>query len=116
MLSLFVLPIVTAVRYLDDREDVPDVLEQGCVYVVGTTTYAKWAIFSCPCARGHRLEVDLQRSHWPHWRFSLAGGWPSLYPSIHVATEPYCHFWLSRGKVFWTPSRPRRSKASRVSR
>src|SRR5688572_10027485 len=99
--GLFAPLVVRDVVYVQDRSDVPDRPNVGVMFVVGDTTLPKWAILACPCKQGHRLEVNLQRSHWPHWRLDFVRGRPSLYPSIWVRFKPFCHFFLSEGRVFW---------------
>lgn len=48
--------------------------------------------------------VHLPAVH-PHWRLTRAERGPSLAPSIWLTVEPYCHFWLSSGRVHWVRRR-----------
>ncbi len=81
--------------------DVPDALRHDEVVVVGGQE-PKWAVFRCPCARGHRVVLDLHRSHRPHWRLDTdRAGRPSIQPSVDVQGDTRCHFLVHDGFVVW---------------
>lgn len=89
------------VKFVDSMSEVP-VRTANAIYVVGPRTTPKWAVFDCPCARGHRLTVNLMRSGYPHWIPKMADDKVSLTPSIAVTDHPcQSHFWLDRNCVRW---------------
>jgi len=94
-------PRVKAVVYVDSPMDVPDEIDRRTLVIVGSTEFQKWAMFECPCGRGHRLAINLQQGHRPSWRLDLASGSPSLFPSIDSIADRRCHFWLRNGRVRW---------------
>lgn len=90
------------VRYFASRGDVPRDESRHVIDVVESGEIQKWAIFWCPCGRGHRVELDLHPTHAPHWRLRIDGrGQPSITPSVDVQGIWACHFWLTAGRVRW---------------
>jgi Family of unknown function (DUF6527) len=92
----------TEVIYYDSVGDLPSRLSTNVLAVVGTGRQRKWAIFECPCDRGHQVRLSLQLSHRPRWRLSLRRGLPCLYPSVWVNKPNGCHFWVLDGRVLWS--------------
>jgi hypothetical protein len=97
-------PSLSHLRYVDTPVSVPDRLRPREFVVVGSSEFPKWAVFDCPCGRGHRLMLSLQRSHRPHWRLELDPHGPSLWPSVDSRTGYRCHFWVREGHVHWVPA------------
>jgi hypothetical protein len=94
-------PALADIHFVESPTDVPERLFSSDFVVVGTRERARWAIFDCPCGRGHRLMLSLQRSHRPHWRLELGPRGPSLWPSVDSVSRYRCHFWLREGHVHW---------------
>lgn len=94
-------PRYSKVAFVDSMSSVPD--EPGMtIYIVGTSKLPKWAVFDCPCERGHRLTVPLMRSVSPHWTLRVRRGRASLSPSVSVDRDPCTsHFWLRDNRVEW---------------
>src|SRR5207302_1613338 len=80
--------------FYQSHSEVPSVLGKRTLAVVGKHDYWKWAIFLCPCGRGHRIDVNLQRHHDPHWTISLGAWGPTLAPSVDYRGDFRCHFYL----------------------
>ena len=92
------------VRRFASRAEVPRDGSRRQVALVQSGEIQKWALFWCPCGRGHRIELNLDSSHSPHWRLHLDGrGRPSISPSVDVRDAWGCHFWLTDGRVRWCP-------------
>jgi len=98
-------PRLKQVAYYASRSDVPVQVPRQTLTVVGTEASPKWAIFECPCGRGHQLVVNLSPVRTPHWRLTTGRRGPSLYPSIDYEDVHRCHFWLRGGSVEWAPVR-----------
>ena len=98
-------PRIDNVIYVAGPTDVPDNIDRHTLVVVGSHEFQKWAMLECPCGRGHRLAVSLQRSHRPSWRLTVGAAGPSLFPSIDSRRKRRCHFWLRDGRVRWARSR-----------
>lgn len=91
----------TCVKCVDSMIEVPERTARG-IYIVGSRESPKWAVFDCPCSRGHRLTVNLMRSRYPYWNLEMARETVSLTPSIVVTDHPcQSHFWLHRNRVRW---------------
>lgn len=75
------------------------------MYVVGPADFPKWAVMSCPCGCGERLEISLRSSHSPSWQFNSKAGRVTLYPSVWLS-EKACgsHFWVRDGRIEWVTS------------
>lgn len=86
---------------VDAADEVPDRLPRKGIILVGPADEPTWAAFDCPCGRGHRLMVNLDRTRRPAWR--LESVYPlSLRPSIdNITPQRRCHFFVSGGKITW---------------
>lgn len=89
------------VAHVSAVDEVPIALPAKGVVLVVPSADPSWAAFDCPCRRGHRLLVNLNRAHRPFWKVS--SGQPlSLYPSIDDrTTSRRCHFILRNGRIRW---------------
>lgn len=82
-------------------DEIPTHLPHKSVVLVGSPQYLKWIAFDCPCGRGHRIMVTLDRAHAPRW--TIHRGDPlTLSPSFDYRTpRQRCHFFIRDGKVLW---------------
>ena len=86
---------------VSSADEVPEHLPYGAVVLVGMPNELTWAAFDCPCRRGHRIMINLDKSRYPFW--SVRSHKPlSIYPSIDDVTLEYrCHFTIRAGNVNW---------------
>lgn len=91
----------SAVRYYRSMGNLTERLPLGQMAIVGDEQFPKWAIFYCPCGRGHQIQLSLQHSHRPHWQLRVRSGLPTLMPSVWLDKPTGCHFWIVRGRVAW---------------
>ena len=90
----------SSVTFIDSLPDVP-ANTGNVIYIVGSVSAAKWAVFNCPCLKGHKLTVNLMRSSYPRWSLKITRKKISLSPSIIVTDYPcQSHFWLRSNEVF----------------
>jgi Family of unknown function (DUF6527) len=89
------------VCHYESRVDFPEELHPRTLALVGPTEHPKWAVFECPCGRGHQLSLSLQKSHDPHWRVTENGARINLHPSVDSHQAFRCHFWIRDGRVRW---------------
>lgn len=87
-----------------ELHDVPDELDPKSIYVAGTVNVPKWAVFTCPCDRPHRVTLSLQSSHPERWRIIDQRPGPTIFPSVDVLDWRRCHFWVKKGQVRWVPA------------
>ena len=93
------------VGQVEEADEVAERLAYGQVVLVGTPGSVAWAIFDCPCRRGHRLLVNLDISRSPFWRIESTRPL-SIRPSIDdSARGRRCHFFVRRGKIKWALTR-----------
>jgi hypothetical protein len=91
---------------VSEADQIPDVLNQHEATLVRPGRVPKWLAFDCPCNRGHRILLNLDRSRWPSW--TVASEAPlSVWPSIDVEIDARrCHYLVLRGHVDWVRCRP----------
>lgn len=98
-------PYFRRTAYVEELYEVPNVLDPATMYVAGTPGAPKWVVFACPCGRGHRVVLSLQRSHRTRWRLVVDRGTPTIWPSVDVVEARRCHYWIRRGRVRWVSPR-----------
>lgn len=91
------------VIYYENQRDVPDPIPRRTITIVGTRERPKWAIFDCPCGRGHQITLSLTAAHKPSWQFEGDARAPSLRPSVDSYSPYSCHYWIRAGRVRWAP-------------
>ena len=87
---------------VDSMADVPARLpHRGAVLVIFANVTPGWLAFDCPCSRGHRVMLNLDRARYPAW--SLLDLNPlTIVPSVHDASGPTeCHYFIRGGRVMW---------------
>src|SRR4051812_28436079 len=86
-------PFYKGVVVVSSVDDVPTQLSKE-VYIVSRGGSDRWAMLTCPCGCGERLDVNLTRARWPHWRLRRHDGTISISPSLWVSEERCgSHFW-----------------------
>jgi len=105
----FERPHLRRVERVEELSDVPEYMERDVVVLAGPAARPKWAVFLCPCGRGHR--VSLQSTHWPRWQLRLDRGRPTFFPSIDVPNEDRCHFLIVNGRIRWARTSSQRSNS-----
>lgn len=90
-----------ATRNVSSMSDVPNYLGNS-VFLVGDEGRQKWAVLSCPCGCGERLQVNLMRSRLPYWRVSRENGKLTMTPSLWLSHDKCgSHFWIEDGEAVW---------------
>ncbi|WP_371417560.1 DUF6527 family protein [Granulicella sp. S190] len=88
-------------QLIPSMQELPDVLGDR-LFVMGKPARYKWAILSCPCGCGERIDVCLMPSARPKWELTLRNGRVSLSPSIWVPRERCgSHFWIRQSQIVW---------------
>ena len=84
-------------------DKVPGSLINKEVVLVGKPGNETWAVFDCPCRKGHRLMLNLDGSRHPLWRITSYHPL-SIWPSIYETTLGQdCHFVVKNGRIIWVP-------------
>lgn len=88
---------MTAVLKPEFVEFIPEVLEDGTIYI--SQTYAT-AVHLCCCGCGHKVVTPLSPTGW---RLTVDEEYVSLYPSIGNWGFPCrSHYWIKRNVVRWS--------------
>ncbi|MDP9226411.1 MAG: DUF6527 family protein [Actinomycetota bacterium] len=96
-------PRFKTLTFHDSRGAVPHQVPRQTIALVGTLERPKWAVFECPCGRGHQITLNLVKTRHPVWRISPGKRGSSVHPSVD-AYKPYdCHYWIKDGRVRFTP-------------
>jgi len=82
-------------------EDLPEVLQDDVVYLVGDTPEPWSASLICPCGCGATISLSLVRDDEPCWQVKLVGAAITLRPSIWRTKGCKSHFIISGGRVYW---------------
>jgi hypothetical protein len=90
----------SGVKTVERMSEVPD-KTGSFIFIVERGGHAQWAVFDCPCRRGHRLTVSLRKSDHPHWSIRWRGEKLSLSPSLWLTNDCKSHFWIRDNKVTW---------------
>lgn len=98
----FRLVVDTQRRFTSMRvEDLPDVLQEGVVYLVGDAPKPWSASLICPCGCGTTISLSLVPDDEPRWQVTATGARITLRPSIWRTKGCKSHFIISGGRVHW---------------
>ncbi len=89
------------VRHVASIDEVPDRLGPA-IYLVVRGGKPRWAVMSCPCRCGARIEVNLMTSQQPYWQITEEANTITLRPSLW-RSHGTCrsHFFVERNNVRW---------------
>jgi len=106
--------VYRSVMTVASMDEVPKLLGET-IYLVERSGMLRWAVLMCPCRCGKRIEVNLMRSRWPHWR--VRRHWDqsvTLMPSLWLSKDDCgSHFWIYRNRVVWVSERASRARKVR---
>jgi len=87
-------------------DDMPDTVDQNCVYVVGEGKYLWYVGMKCPCGCGSVLQMSLIKGKEASWTLiSHDNGTISLHPSILRKIGCRSHFFLRNSIITWSSGR-----------
>ena len=82
--------------------DMPEKLETGRVYIVGTDPKPWAAAFVCPCGCAAAVRLNLLPEASPAWAISVNRDQTvSISPSVRRTVGCRSHFWIERGYVVY---------------
>lgn len=86
----------------EEADEIPVKLPRNAAVIVVTGSYKKWIAFDCPCRKGHRIMLSLQREHDPHWTIK-SNDKLTISPSIDYRVPGQrCHYFVRNGIIEWT--------------
>lgn len=84
---------------IDVPEDLP---YRGAALVMFGRGKPGWLVFNCPCARQHRVMLNLDSERYPWWE-ALDLDPLTIQPSVdHLSKSSRCHYFIHGGRVLWT--------------
>ena len=91
-------------HFVESAVDVPEDLPyRGAAMVVFRRGEPGWLVFDCPCARQHRVMLNLDPERYPRWK-ALDLDPLTIQPSVdHLSNSSRCHYFIHGGRVQWTP-------------
>jgi hypothetical protein len=82
--------------------DIPSILDNNKVYVVGVKGNYWLAVMKCPCGCGDTLHMNLIDSHRPCWKLAISKDHTiSFKPSLWRKSGCRSHFFIRNGEVIW---------------
>lgn len=88
--------------FLEDDADLPKLLDELTLYIVGIEGNEWLAVMGCPCRCGARLSLNMLRDESPCWYWQInRNGAVTLSPSVWRKVGCRSHFFLRDGKVQW---------------
>lgn len=90
--------------FVEAADEIPAHLPaKAAVLAGGTPDQPSWIAFDCPCRRGHRVMLNLDRKRRPVWTVRQVSPL-TLSPSINDFTiDTKCHYFIRQGRVEWVP-------------
>jgi hypothetical protein len=97
---------------VEEATDLPESIPAERALLVGTVVHPKWIAFECPCGRGHRIMLNLDKTRRPFWRVTSEEPL-SIRPSVDaVYRKRRCHYVVSNGRVIWVHERRYRKESN----
>ena len=89
------------VRYVE--VELPKELNNKTLYIIREDSVLENAAMVCPCGCGDVLYMSLFSNEDPSWKLTKhSNGTATLYPSILKIRGCESHFWLRRGRIYWS--------------
>lgn len=83
-------------------EDIPDILEQNRLYLVGSIASPWSAAMLCPCGCRELIQISLILEDDPRWSLTYdVVGSASLHPSIWRIKGCHSHFFVRSNEIIW---------------
>ena len=87
--------------FVESADEIPDRLPRNGAVAVGSSTFAKWIAFDCPCRSGHRIMINLDPNRKPVWQVRQPRRL-SIRPSVDYADgRRRCHYFVDNGQIRW---------------
>lgn len=83
-------------------EELPEVLRQRIIYLVGEGEHLWVAAILCPCGCAETIQLNLLHGQRPRWSVAEHEGGPvSLHPSVWRQSGCKSHFFFRNGQIVW---------------
>ncbi|WP_425270983.1 DUF6527 family protein [Mucilaginibacter endophyticus] len=82
-------------------EDIPECVQPGRVWIIGTSGDPWAAVLQCPCGCGKKIQLNMLKEASPCWTYTLEGSHITLKPSVWGKTGCRSHFFVRGGYIDW---------------
>jgi len=84
-------------------EDLPSVVTDNKMYIIGTHGHYWLLMFNCPCGCNNPIQLNLLKDASPTWRYRISKTKKiSITPSIRRTSGCKSHFYVRNGRIDWT--------------
>lgn len=95
-------------------DDMPDVVEDRVLYLIGESNSPWVASFVCPCGCKEIISLSLIKTDTPRWQVRVSReGDVTLTPSVWRTKGCRSHFFVRRSRVIWVRDVEHRDKGRR---
>ena len=82
-------------------DDIPEIIGEHVIYVVGTENKFWALVFLCPCDCGAVIQLNLLRRTYPKWEFTINKQMEiTIYPSVWRTTGCRSHFIVKDSRLY----------------
>jgi len=82
--------------------DIPNVMNNRTIYLIGVNEYYWLIAFNCPCGCKKPIQLNLLKDAYPCWTYSFnKKGKINIFPSILRTNGCNCHFIVHKSKIVW---------------
>jgi hypothetical protein len=90
-------------------EELPDILSDDVVYLIGDDGLWWSAAMRCPCGCMETIQLSLIQHDRPSWRAKVdPHGTVTLHPSVWRTKGCRSHFFVRDGRIVWARGNPGR--------
>ena len=82
--------------------DIPEVIEEEVIYIIGEKKFYWMALFYCPCGCKEVIKLNLLKEASPQWQFFIKWGRITFHPSIWRKVGCKSHFHVKKGNIKWS--------------
>ncbi len=83
-------------------EDLPEVLSDKTIYIVGEQEMPWLIAFKCPCGCNSIIHLNLLEDAKPKWKYSVTSKKRiNISPSVWRTKGCKSHFFVRKGKIEW---------------
>lgn len=84
------------------QEELPDLLNNKTIYIVGQPEQPWMVAFKCPCGCGNVIHLNLLQDSNPRWRIiKNSKGRITISPSVWRTRGCKSHFFVRKSKIDW---------------
>lgn len=84
------------------REELPELLSDRTIYIVGQPNNPWLIAFNCPCGCNSIIHLNLLKDAKPKWRYTITSKKRvNIFPSVWRTKDCNSHFFVRNSKIDW---------------